>query len=146
MDEQSAAVILVLPLAVWLATAERGPFQYAAARAPIEGAKRAHYFGVKFVIGQAVSAAPLFLLILWSGMIRLGRSTDARLNAISSPASFGRRLTFLMFVALGPILLAVSVAVLFNARLRTAWGSPIMCPLGLLLVALLSQRVDQRTV
>src|SRR5215472_8528710 len=51
-----------------------------------------------------------------------------------------------MFVGLGPPRLAVIFALLFNARLRTAWGAPMMCPMGLLLVALLSQRVGERTL
>ena len=40
-------VILVLPLATWLASSEQGPLHYLAGRASIEGAKRAHSFGVK---------------------------------------------------------------------------------------------------
>jgi hypothetical protein len=139
-------VILVLPLAAWLASTERGPLQYLAARASIEGAKHAHSFGAKFLIGQAVSAAPLFLLTVSSGLIRVGWSRNARGNAMSLPPISRRRLRFPMFVALGPLLLAVGVAVFFNARLRTAWGTAMMCPLGLLLVALLSQRVNERTL
>jgi 4-amino-4-deoxy-L-arabinose transferase-like glycosyltransferase len=138
--------ILVLPLAAWLASTELGPLHYLAGRASIGGAKRVDYLGAKFVAGQAASAAPLLLLIVLSGLITLGRSTHARATAMASPAIPLRRLRFLMFVALGPLLLALGFAVFFNARLRTEWGVPMMCPMGLLLVALFSRRVDERTL
>jgi hypothetical protein len=117
----------VSPLVAWLASNELGPLHYLAGRASLEGAKRTEFSAAKFVIGLVFSAAPLFLLMAWCGFIRLGWPTDARATGgiVASPATPRHRVRFLIFVALGPPLLSVIVAVLFNARLRTAWGDPM---------------------
>jgi hypothetical protein len=57
-----------------------------------------------------------------------------------------RALRYLVAITVGPLALAVIGALLTNSNLRSAWGSPMFGLIGLLCVALTSDRFNSRAL
>ncbi len=118
------AVVMVAPLALWLFAHEFAPVAYAASRAAREGNSLLTFLG-----GLALNVGGLFLLMGLVGL-RPSLSSEPRAEDVG-----GRAIQFLIYLAAGPVALAVIAALLARSGLRSAWGSAMFSFVGLLAVS-----------
>ena len=130
--------ILVVPLALWLVQHDLSPLRYAAQRSLGLPA----YQLPLFLLDTAANLVPVVVMLIiakmlgpWGGdSLERGR-WQAIHGAISTRAKH-----FLLLLTLGPFVLAVFVALLSRAGLKTAWGSSMFNTVGLLAIAMTAER------
>ena len=134
-------LVLVTPLMAWLVHHDLQPLQYAAERSHQERPG-----GVPmFVLSTLGNIAGLLIMLPLIGLVGRGR------NDIPSPASLTpsvdpRALHYLIFLAAGPLLLAIASALASGSSLHPGWPSPMFNFLGLLMVGLASPRFQMQTL
>jgi hypothetical protein len=129
----AVCALVFAPQLLWLIENDFAPFSYAARRA----------VSVEFIdtIGflpiQLAHHIPMFVLMLVAGL------WGARAGDAPQPPD-KRSLQFLLLMGLGPAIVITLIGLISVSGLRTAWGAPMFNLSGLLAVALLTQRIDER--
>jgi 4-amino-4-deoxy-L-arabinose transferase-like glycosyltransferase len=132
---------LVAPLMVWLVHHDFQPLAYAAERSQQNKSGSV----LMFALSTFGNIAGLLIMLPLAALVG-GWSGDQRSSA-ASPGHVGpRALRYLIFLAVGPLLLAVVAALVSRSGLRAAWASPMFNFLGLLAVALASPGFRTRTL
>jgi 4-amino-4-deoxy-L-arabinose transferase-like glycosyltransferase len=128
-----AAALAFAPQLLWLLDNDFAPFAYAARRATSVD----FIDTLGFLPIQLAHHIPMFVLMLAAGL------WGARAAAPAPPPD-KRALHFLLIMGLGPAIILTLIGLLSASGLRTAWGAPMFNLSGLLVAALLSQRIDER--
>jgi 4-amino-4-deoxy-L-arabinose transferase-like glycosyltransferase len=118
------------PQALWLIEHDFQPFSYASRRSGDGGPLAA----LEFVLTEIANHLPLIILIWAAGFF--GKPAD---GAPAKPEQ--RALRHLLLIGLGPVVLTV-LAGIFGAGLRASWGMPMFNLSGLIIVALLSNKLS----
>lgn len=118
------------PQALWLVEYDFLPFEYAARRSGDGGPLAA----LEFLLTEIANHLPLIILIWAAGFF--GKPADG-----APPKPEQRALRFLLLIGLGPVALTVLAGV-FGAGLRASWGMPMFNLSGLIIVALLSNKLS----
>ena len=131
-------VILSTPLALWLIAHDFAPLQHAALRLVAGPATRLHVF----LLDTAANLGGMLVMLLLAGLVKPRRWMTKRGPPEPNLSWPDRRriVTFLLFLTLGPLVLAVAGAALSHAGLKTAWGSSMFNLAGLLAIALTTGR------
>jgi hypothetical protein len=139
-------LLLIAPLAYWLATHDFAPLQHAVARS-LQAQERGH--GLQVFLGGVVADLVGLLAMLWIAGL-LGRrwpwSPRTDRSASPPPPVDPRAVHYLAVLTGGPLALVIAWAVLSGTGLKPAWGSSMLNLAGLLAVALASRRFDARTL
>jgi 4-amino-4-deoxy-L-arabinose transferase-like glycosyltransferase len=139
-------LLLVAPLAHWLMTHGYGPLHHVAARsaqAPGHG-HGLHTFFLSLLANLAGVLAMLWVGgLLGPGWIRGAREEQP--GSLAQPVD-RRIVSYLAVITLGPLLLAITGAVLGGASLKSAWGSSMFNLVGLLAIALVTRQFDARAL
>jgi 4-amino-4-deoxy-L-arabinose transferase-like glycosyltransferase len=138
----SVFAALVAPLGHWLAVTDYSALKYAALRAHRLPGDGVHVFLVNVLINLVGVA----IMLAGAGLIGRRRSGS---EIVGGPAQLPvdrRALRYLLVITGTPLILAVVGALLTNSNLRSAWGSPMFGLIGLLAVALTSNRFNSTTL
>lgn len=128
-------VVIVTPQALWLLQHHFQSLHYAARRA----AESHWYAAPVFLLTMALDHLPMLALLGLAGF--LGKP------AVDTPgAPEARAMRFLLLMGVGPAVLTALGALATGAGLRASWGAPMLSFSGLIVVALLSQRVNAARV
>lgn len=124
-------LVIASPQALWLVANDFRPFTYAQARAG--GATTGN--ALDFLLAQIADHLLVFVLAAVAGLIARPRPRLATLPAID------RRLAFLLTFGLGPVFMAILLALVTGSGLKDMWGMPMFSLSGLLIVALAGERL-----
>jgi 4-amino-4-deoxy-L-arabinose transferase-like glycosyltransferase len=131
-------LILAAPLAFWLFANDFQPFKYAAERASQRGV------GVHvFLSSVLLTLAGLVAMLVVSGLIAPRRGD---VSSVTHEVVGEREQRFLLVMTGGPLVLAITAALAARTGLRPAWGSCMFSLVGLLAVALTSDRFNSRVM
>ena len=132
--------MLAAPLALWLVAHDFAPLRYAAGRSDRVRGDGPHMF----VLSLLLNLSGMLAMLAIAGLIGPWRRTrSAGVPAEPPPAAVSpRALRYLIVVTAGPLALAMIGALLSGANLRSAWGSSMFNLVGILAVALTSNRFD----
>lgn len=124
-----AFAIVATPLVQWLVVSGFQPIEYAESRA----GNRAGGITIFFLKQLAASAGLYLLLVAVFGRRLLAAMMPARLAEAwrHDPDT----LRFLTWMHFGPIVLAMSIASVSGSGMKGAWGTPMLCLTGLLVMA-----------
>lgn len=128
----AAFIAAAAPQAIWLMQHDYQPLHYAARRSGGGGPLKA----LEFLATMAVDHVPFVLLLLFAGFF--GKRAEG-----APPKPEQRAIRFLLLLGLGPLALMVLGGV-FGAGMRASWGAPIFNLSGLIAIALLSPRMNDR--
>jgi 4-amino-4-deoxy-L-arabinose transferase-like glycosyltransferase len=134
----SVFTVLVAPLGHWLVVTDYSALKYAALRAQRMPGDGVHVFLVNVLINLVGVA----VMLMGAGLIGRRRSGS---EIVAEPPQLPvdrQALRYLIVIAAAPLILAVVGALLTNSNLRSAWGSPMFGLIGLLAVALTSDRFN----
>jgi hypothetical protein len=126
----AAFLLVAAPQALWLTQNQFAPLSYAAERSGGGGFLPT----LEFLALEIANHLPLVLLLAFTGW--LGRP-----SAEAPEAPSRRALHFLLLIGLGPLALTALVGVL-GSGLRTSWGAPMFNLSGLIIAALLSNKLS----
>lgn len=121
------------PQLIWLFDNDFQPFAYAARRATSVDFSDT----IGFLPIQLAHHIPMFVLMLCAGL--WGKRAAEPLQPPDK-----RALHFLLLMGLGPAIVITLIGLVSASGLRTAWGAPMFNLSGLLVVALLTNRIDAR--
>jgi 4-amino-4-deoxy-L-arabinose transferase-like glycosyltransferase len=134
----SVFAALVAPLGYWLVAHDFSPLKYAALRAARMPGDGVHIFLLNVLIN--LIGVPVMLAV--AGLIGRRSGSDIAAEQLPPPPVSDRALRYLAVIMAGPLVLAVVGALLTDSNLRSAWGSSMFGLIGLLAVALTSDRFN----
>lgn len=123
------AVLVFLPHVYWLYVHDWLPFNYALGRANTGNFWQGRITSITFLVAQVINHLPLLLIVLFTAVV-----SKIRRFAINPKTHF------ILFIALAPATLTVTIGLLFNIKLHDMWGMPMWNYSGLLLVLLLPDK------
>ena len=131
-------VMLVTPLALWLARHDLAPLRYASRRSlglPV-------YQLPLFLLDTAANIGGVLLMLMVAKMLGpWGRGASLQgIGQVAGGAISTRARNFLLLFTFGPIAFALLAALLSHAGLKTAWGSSMFNTVGLLAIAVTAER------
>ena len=133
-------LVVLAPHLFWLWTHDFPTFSYALKRAGgVDNVLDHLLFPLRFAIVQGQALLPLGLLLLCLIGIKPGRQ-----RAPSTLSGFDR--AFLLVLALGPFATTLLISAVFGFKLRSMWGTPMWCFIGLIAVAFLRPRLEARAL
>jgi len=130
-----AFALAAAPQMLWLFAHDFQPFDYAARRATSVDFTDT----LGFLPIQLAHHIPMFVIMWASGLF--GKPAEA-----SPSAPDKRALHYLLLIGLGPAILLTLGGLVSASGLRTAWGAPMFNLSGLVAVALLTNRIDERRI
>ena len=132
---------LVAPLATSLAH-DLSPLRYASLRAASSMANGVHIF----LFNVLINLAGVPLMLATAGLVgKRPYPGIARGSEHVVPVSRRAR-SYLVFLTLGPLALALAAALLSDSSLRAQWATPMFPLIGLLAIALTSDRFSNATL
>lgn len=122
-------LILSIPLCKWLLSPNAIPLQFAVQRGSLNSKTVPIWIAIQVAIASGV--------LIPIAITRLRSRTD---TFLSRPVIDARFKIFLLFVGLGPLLLAVAAFTTLATGAKLMWGVPMLSFTGLLAVAFLPER------
>jgi 4-amino-4-deoxy-L-arabinose transferase-like glycosyltransferase len=132
--------VLAAPLALWMVEHSFAPLHYAAERAQRRADPRVH----SFVLASIASLVGVMIMLWAAGL--LGRQVAGDKAEPAPPPVDPRALRFMAVMFAGPPLLTLIVALTIGWGLRSAWANSMFNMVGMLAVALVSNRFRARTL
>jgi 4-amino-4-deoxy-L-arabinose transferase-like glycosyltransferase len=127
----AAFALIAAQQALWLVDNDFAPFGYAARRA----SHAEWYAPLEFLATLAVDHLPMIAILAAAGLF-------GRAIAGAPPKPEARAMRFLLLLGLGPAALMAIGAALTGASLRASWGAPMLSLSGLLVIAILHDRLN----
>ena len=126
-------IILLIPHMIWLTNNEYITIKYGIARTDLESSNIIQHITnpLKFLFKQFVILIPFFIMLFL-----LIKKFEFKINLKD------KKLLFLLFINLMPIVLIFLTSVLTGSRIRTMWLTPFYLFIGLLIIYIFQKQIN----